>query len=471
MERFIGRKRELATLERLYETDGFQMLVMYGRRRVGKSTLLQHFAAGKRCVYYMAIRSGAQRNLELLGECVIEALAPDLHGARFGSYEELFVFLAKQCVEKRLLFVIDELPYLVEQEPALLSILQKAIDLSWSSGRMMLVLCGSSVSFMENAVLSEKSPLYGRRSMQMCVQPFSYREAAAFVPSYTHEEQAICYGITGGIAKYLALFDDRRPLVENLMDVFFDPSGYLYEEPSNLLTQEFRNIATYSAVIEAVASGRTKLSEIADLTHLDASTVAHAAGNLIATGIVKKSFAITEERNKKKIRYTLADHMFRFWYRFLPKGMAAVEAGHGAGYFDYAVRPLLSDYMGAVFEDMCRAYTLGQGLSGALGGMYTRVGAWWGTNPARREETDIDVVALDDVLHTALLGECKYRNEPLDTSVLDRLQTRDGLIDAHYRTAGWLLFSKSGFTEGVRAKAKEQHIVAVTLDEMYAAGE
>lgn len=469
MEQFIGREKELAALERLYEKDGFQMLVMYGRRRVGKSTLLQHFADGKRCVYYMAIRSGAQRNLELLGACVLEALAPELAGARFASYEELFAFLGRRCAEERVVFVIDELPYLVEQEPSLLSVLQKTIDLSWSSGRMMLVLCGSSVSFMENEVLGEKSPLFGRRSMQMRVQPFSYREAAAFVPSYSREEQALCYGVTGGIAKYLALLDDRRPLADNLVELFFDPSGYLYEEPANLLTQEFRNIATYSAVIEAVASGRTKLSEIADLTHLDASTVAHAARNLIATGIVKKTYAITEERNKKKVRYALADHMFRFWYRFLPKGMAAVEAGHGAAYFEYAVRPLLSDYMGAVFEDMCRAFTLELGLAGAFPGLFTRVGAWWGTHPAAHEETDIDVVALDEMQHTALLGECKYKNERIDRNVLDRLRMRDGLIDHRYHTAGWLLFSKSGFTEGVLAQAESEQVRAVTLADLYAA--
>ena len=164
-----------------------------------------------------------------------------------------------------------------------------------------------------------------------------------------------------------------------------------------------------------------------------------------------------------------SDHMFRFWYRFLPKGMAAVEAGHGAAYFEYAVRPLLSDYMGAVFEDMCRAFTLELGLAGAFPGLFTRVGAWWGTHPAAHEETDIDVVALDEMQHTALLGECKYKNERIDRNVLDRLRMRDGLIDHRYHTAGWLLFSKSGFTEGVLAQAESEQVRAVTLADLYAA--
>lgn len=157
---------------------------------------------------------------------------------------------------------------------------------------MYLILCGSSISFMEEEVLSEKSPLFGRRTAQLQVKPFSYREAADFVPSYTPAEKAVCYGITGGVAKYLSLLRDTKSLDENIVSLFFAKTGYMYEEPSNLLTQEFRNITTYNAIIEAIASGRTKQNAIADLTHLEPSTTSHAIQNLIKTGILKKNMLL-----------------------------------------------------------------------------------------------------------------------------------------------------------------------------------
>ena len=467
MQKFIGREQELAALEKRNTMEGFQMLVMYGRRRVGKSTLLQKFVAGKKAVFYTAIRSGAQRNLELLSQRVIEALLPGMSGVTFSSYEDLFSSLGKVSSEEHIIFVIDELPYLVEQEPAILSILQKAIDTEWQSGQMFLILCGSSISFMENEVLSEKSPLFGRRTAQMHLQPFSYLDAAKFVPSYTPEEKAICYGVTGGVAKYLSLLDERKSLDENLIDLFFSSDGYLYEETGNLLIQEFRNLSTYSAIIEAVASGRTKLSEIADLTHLDATTVAHASKNLFETGILRKEYAITDERNKRKVRYELADHMFRFWYRFVPRGIDAIGMGRGDAYYARIVQPHLSDYMGEVFEDMCRAYTLRVGLDGELPCLVTRVGRWWGTNPRKREETDIDVVGIDDVQKTAMIGECKFKNEPVDKHVFEQLQERNGLIDHRYRIVGYLLFSKSGFSDWVMEHQEDEAINTITLKEMY----
>lgn len=467
MEKFIGRRQELAALNQAYAKQGFQMAVLYGRRRVGKSTLIQRFIEDKKAIFYTAIRSSAQKNLELMGKRVLEVLAPTMTQLTFQSYEEIFSFLSQQCREQRIIFVIDELPYLAEQDTSFLSVLQKYIDTEWLPGQLYLILCGSSISFMEDEVLSEKSPLFGRRTMQLHLTPFSYREAGEFVPDYLPEEKAICYGVTGGIAKYLSLLDDKKSLDENLVELFFTKSGYMYEEPENLLTQEYRNVATYSSIIEAVASGRTKLATIADLTHLESSTVSHAAKNLIATGILQREQAITDERNKKKTRYILSDHMFRFWYRFLPNAIDAIALGHGQEYYEHIVKPLLSDYMGDVFEDMCREYTLEAGLSGKLLCFVTRVGKWWGTNPSKREETDIDVVGLDDVKRLAVLGECKFKNELLDKKVFEQLRERNGLIDHKYRVVQYLLFSKSGFSDWILEHQMSEAIQTITLEQMY----
>lgn len=467
MSNFIGRKRELEAMNALYNCPGFQMTVMYGRRRVGKSTLMQRFAEGKKTVYYTAIRSTSQRNLTLLGNRVIEALAPEMTGLSFQSYEQLFTFIGQRCQQERIIFIIDEFPYMVESDKSLLSVIQKHIDTEWLHGNMYLFLCGSSVSFMEDEVLSEKSPLFGRRTSQIALKPFDYLEAAQFTPHYSPADKAITYGVTGGIAKYLSLFDEHKSLNENLQTLFFSNFGYMYEEPINILTQEFKNISSYNAIIEAVASRRTRLNEIADLTKLEASTVSHAAANLIETGILKKEYAITDESNKKKVRYKLADHMFRFWYQFVAPHIDIIEMGHGNIHYEHVVKPRISHYMGEVFEDMCRFYTMKLGAIGKLPCLVTKTGKWWGTNPDKKEETDIDVVGLDIANKQAVLGECKFKNELLDKKVFEQLKERHGLIDHRYRVVKYLLFSKSGFSDWILEQQDKEDILAIDLERMY----
>lgn len=467
MGAFIGRKQELHALESLYNKEGFQMMVLYGRRRVGKSTLLQKFIEGKKTVFYTAVRSSSQRNLKLMGDYALEALAPDMKGTHFSSYEHFFHWIGEKAEPERIVFIIDEFPYLVEQDKSLLSILQKHIDLEWLAGRMFLILSGSSISFMEDEVLSGKSPLFGRRTSQLKLKAFDYMDAAKFVPNYSAEEKAIVYGVTGGIAKYLAMFDDTASLDDNLKQLFFMNTGYLYEEPNNLLTQEFKNVPLYNAIIEAVAAGRSKIATISDLTHMDPTKVSHAASNLVATGILRKDYAITDENNKRKVQYVLSDNMFRFWYQFVSDGVGMIDFGRGTIYYDNVVKKRLSSYMGGVFEDMCRHYTMHLGTSGRLKCLTTKVGRWWGNNPAKREETDIDVVGIDSISKQAVIGECKFKNELLDKAIFEQLKERRMLLDKKYTVVQYLLFSKTGFSEWLLQNAEKESIQLVSLQDMY----
>ncbi len=235
MKKFIGRKSELRSLEKLYNTVGFQMTVIYGRRRVGKSTLIKEFIKNHKSVYYVATKTGFKRNIETWGQTLINELTPELSGSTFDQIEKLLDYIGNQAKKERIIIVIDEFPYLAESDKSFLSILQNQIDHQWNNTELFLILCGSSISFMEDEVLSEKSPLFGRRTSQLKLEAFNYKEAAQFIPDYNNEEKAICYGITGGIAKYLSFLDDKKSLDENIIDLFFTKSGYLYEEPNNLL--------------------------------------------------------------------------------------------------------------------------------------------------------------------------------------------------------------------------------------------
>ena len=467
MKRFIGRKEELRSLDRLYQKSGFQMLVLYGRRRIGKTTLLNRFMEGKQGVFYTAVRTSARRNMEMFGKRLVESLAPESREMSFGNLEAEFSFLTRKSAQERIIVVIDEFPYWAEMDGCLTSVLQKYIDTEWMQGQMMLILSGSSLSFMENHVLGEKSPLFGRRTAQIRLGPFSYREAGEFVPAYGPEDKAVCYGVTGGIAKYLSLLDDCKSLDENLVDLFFSRDGYLFEEPSNLLAQEFRSVSSYGAIIEAVAGGAGKVNEIADHVHIDGSSVSHALSNLQSVGVVQKRFSITEETNKKKIRYTLGDGMFRFWYRYVPEGVDMIQAGLGEKYYRAAVLPYLSEYMGGIFEEMARSYTLTAGIEDQLGFVPLNVGQWWGTNPATRTTTDIDLVALNKYDRKAAIGECNYKNEILDKKILDELKERNQLLDHRYEIVRYLLFSKSGFSNWLEENAEKENTILISLDQMY----
>lgn len=465
--RFIGREMELKALEDAYEKDDFQMAVIYGRRRIGKTTLLRQFCQGKKSVFFTAIKSTPKRNIDLFGKCVLNALAPEMRLTSFQSFDALCSFLGEQSKNERVIVVIDELPYMVKKDDSITSMLQKYIDEEWQFGKMFFIVCGSSVSFMEDEVLSEKSPLFGRRTMQIKLSAFHYDQTAQFLPSWPAIDQAVAYGITGGIAKYLSLLDERKTLDENIISLFFSKTGYLYEEADNLLTQEFRDVDGYSRVIETIAAGSNQVQGIADKSGISAQNVLHLLKNLVETGIVERQQAITEEYNKKKVQYVLSDEMLRFWYRFIPDAIEAIEIGKGDIYYYRNVKPNLYSFMGNVFEKMCRQYTLKAGITGEFQCTITRVGTWWGTNPEKKTETDIDVVGLNPGNKQAIIGECKFRHEITDKKAYDSLVERHSLLHQNYRVVQYLLFSASGFSDWVIAESKQGTLRCISLEEMY----
>ena len=472
---FIGRERELEALERTYSKNGFGMTVVYGRRRVGKSTLIREFVEDKRAIYYTATKVGAERNLELFSEQVVGALDHGYGGVKFTSIESILDFITSRLTDDdKIVLVIDELPYWADKDDALLSILQKYIDTKWLDRSMMLILCGSALSFMRDRVLSEKSPLFGRRDNQIKLEAFNYRETAMFVPDYSTQDKAICYGVTGGVARYLALFDASMSLDDNIKRLFFNPDGYLYDETKNLLTQEFTDVTLINRIIEQVASGENALNNISAKVHEKDTTVLYSLERLIDVGLVEKKNCITEEKNKKKTMYVLKDNMFKFWYQFMPGAISVIELGHGAIYYDRVVKPSLHSYMGSVFEDMCRYYTLERGIMGELGPVITRVGTWWGveqvadvTGKEYRRSADIDVVGISSTDRTAVIGECKFQNEKTDKEVYDTLRRRSKLISGDHMVTTLLLFSLSGFTRWFDT-AELPGTILITLDDMYA---
>lgn len=441
---FVGRSKELKKLQKLYESDSFEFAVFYGRRRVGKTTLINEFIKDKKAVYYMSVEGTRKENLAGFSK----ALLSDCHGAtpQFPDFESLLGYIDQLAVTgERMIIAIDEFPYLAASYPAISSMLQSHIDLHWKNSRLFLILCGSSMSFMDEQVLGYKSPLYGRRTAQFKLHPFTFFEARKMLPGFSPEEQAVLYGVTGGIPEYLSRISQTRTMDENILELFFDESGRLFEEPVNLLKQELREPASYHSIISAIAGGASRINEIATKTGMETSGCSNQIASLTALGIIRRETPVTEGVSSRKTIYRLEDSMFLFWYRFVRPNMSGIIQNAGETIYEHVVKPNMSDYMGRVFEDMCQQYLYHPQIYATLPFLPGNIGRWWGTDPVKKRQEEIDLMAIQD--NQALLGECKWRNAPVNRDILEQLLDRGRLF--HHDKISYFLFSKTGFTEDV----------------------
>ena len=326
----------------------------------------------------------------------------------------------------------------------------------------MLILCGSSMSYMENNVLAYKAPLYGRRTAQMKILPFDFEETCKYFRRFSDEEKALIYGIVGGTPQYLLQMNDELSVVENIKNTFLNPASALFEEPENLLKQEVREPALYNAIIAAIATGSTRMSEISSKVGEDTNVCSTYVKNLVSLGIIKKETPYGEKASRKAI-YSIEDNLFRFWYRFVPANYSIIARG-AADLAYKRIEPFLSDYMGKVFEEICKQWLWKQLLAGNCPVEFSSLGRWWGNDPKEKRQAEIDILAEQDKT-TALFGECKWTNEKVDLGVLETIVKRSELFS--YKTKYFYLFSKSGFTKGCVDRAKEMgNVMLVGYGEM-----
>ena len=341
--------------------------------------------------------------------------------------------------------------------------LQHVIDHKWAESRMYLILCGSSVSFMESQVLGQESPLYGRRTGQFKIEPLDYKETAVFHPNLSAEDNSLIYGITGGVPHYINKLGVRDSVDEALLDNFFDRSSYLYEEPGNLLKQELREPAIYNAIIKAIAEGASRMNEIRMKVGEENSLVSKYLKTLIDLGIVRKETPITEKPGKKTI-YLLADNFFRFWYRFVPVNVSAIDSGRIAKIYPHAVKQYLPDYMGLIFEKMCRDYLLY--YSDRFSIELSEIGQWWGTDPQKKKQIQIDIVGTPVEGKDYVIGSCKYRNGKIGVDELDLIRDYASVFGKG-RNYHYYIFSKGGFTDGLLQAQERGEVQLITLEDLY----
>lgn len=440
---FIGRERELESLNRLYASDQFEFTVLYGRRRVGKTALINRFISDKRAIYFMGVESNAKQNLENFSKSIMEFGTDIPAETAFVSFQAALDYVFKLAKRERLILAIDEYPYVARSSKSLASTLQLLIDQHKDHSKLMLILCGSSMSYMEDQVLAYKAPLYGRRTSQMKLMPFDFVDTCRYFQNFSMEDKAMIYGMVGGTPQYLLQINERLSVEDNIKNTFLNPMSLLFEEPENLLKQEVREAALYNAIITAIAAGASRMAEISAKVGEDTSVCATYLKNLTELGLVQKETPYGEKASRRSI-YAIDDPMFRFWYRFVPENRSLI--GRGAVDFAYRrIEPHLSDYMGKVFEEICKQYLWKLLLRGESPVEFTQLGRWWGTDPSARSQAEIDMMGEQDP-NTALFGECKWTNEKVDVGVLETLIRRSRIF--HYRETHFFLFAKNGFTRG-----------------------
>jgi len=462
---FVGREKELSTLEKLYSEKCFQMVVMYGRRRIGKTTLISEFIAGKPAIFFTAQEVNDSHNLGQFSKRVYSFFdIPESTGA-FADWNAAFDFLAKKAKEQHFILAFDEFPYAAAANRSLKSILQIAIDHSFKNTGLFLILCGSHVAFMENEVLGYKSPLFGRRTAQMRLEGFDYYNAGKILSNFSNPDKLKLYACVGGTPHYLAQIKASETFEENIERLFFDISGYLYNEPMMLLQQELREPAMYNSIIGAIAGGASRLNEIATKIGEDSPKVNKYLQTLINLQIVKKLYPFGENpQNSRKGIYQIADSCYDFWYNFVFPNKPDIESGSGDIIADSILSgERVSSYIGKpAFETICLQYLKRANRSRKLPFVAASFGSWWGNDPKEKTQTDFDVITANRNDKQIILGECKWKNDVNFAAETKKLKSKDHLLP-EYKERYYYIFSKSTPNNEYAADG----VTIVTTDVLY----
>jgi uncharacterized protein len=339
---FLGRERELATLQQLHDSGRPELFVLYGRRRVGKTELLQQFCQGRRAVYFLAAQVRERDNLRAFRDALRDALGDELVGnVEFRDWGAALGYASERAAGERLVVVLDEFPYLCEANAGLPSQLQQFWDTRGKKSSLLLVLCGSQVSFMEEEVLAERSPLFGRRTAQRRLEPLRPPDAARFFAKWKAEERLLAWAVLGGMPAYLRRFEPRESFEQNLLREALSPEGYLFDEPQFLLRAEFSSPTTYNSVLAAVAQGAQRVGDIALSVGVDATTANKYLHTLRELRIVARDIPLTDPDPLRSRRgtYRIEDRYLAFHFRHVQPNVSLIEAGRGARVLETSVQP------------------------------------------------------------------------------------------------------------------------------------
>lgn len=454
--KFVDRLDEMSTLENEYRRHSASFVVVYGRRRVGKTELIRHFIKEKPSLYFLASEESESLNRESFKRQAADYLNDDLlREAAIERWELIFERLVASSDSKRLVIVIDEFQYIGKNNPAFLSVFQGIWDNLLSKNNVMVILCGSLVSMMMSQTLNYDSPLYGRRTAQIRLRPIKFEYYNEFFDSqYSEEELVKRYSLTGGVPKYIEMFQNSSDLNRAIQESLLNVSSYLYDEPNFLLQKEVSEIGSYFSILRTIAEGNHKVSSIAALVQQKQTNLPRYLKVLVDLDLLEREVPVTENNpdKSKKGQYQIRDNYLRFWFKFIYPNRSYLEMSHSDVVMNRLSKNFIDGHVSYVFEQICQEKLWNLSANGKLPGILERIGRWWDNSH------EIDVVGLSESDNLLVAGECKFWNGPVGTNILSQLEHKTTFIDWHKdsRKNIYIIFSINGFTDELKAVAKDR---------------
>lgn len=472
MAKFIDRESELQELNRLLDTTAqgkSEFVIIYGRRRVGKTTLLLHWAeqSTRSYLYWVARRDTAAATRHSLARAIWRWVYPEadaLEPPRFDSWEALFEQLGRFIPDSPVTIIFDEFSYAAESDKSLPSHLQASWDHFLKAKPLTLILAGSHIGMMVD-MLGYHAPLYGRFSGQLPIGPLPYAALTEFFPHYPADERVATYAILGGVAGYWERFNPNESLVQNIRQHLFRAMGMFRSEPLVLIGDLVRETRNYEAILRAIATGNRTPSEIAKTTEISGPNLSPYLKRLIELGFVERRLPVTipipQRRKTTRSRYHLRDPYLRFYFRFMEPNLELIEQGRTELLWQ-RIQEQLRAFIGVTtWEELSREWVLRQADLGRLPFAVELVGSHWSP------EVQIDVVAINWRDKAILLGECKWGLQPIDSKVIrDLVAKTDHAVPGQGWQVSYAYFARAGFTQDARAEAQSVNALLIDLNQL-----
>lgn len=449
---FIDRADELQTLEREYTRSKASFVVVYGRRRIGKTALLNEFLCrhGECCLYFLATQESEEQNKRAFCAQTAELIGNELLKAADVDWITPFRLIADHPSRARKIIVIDEFQYIGKSNPAFPSVMQKIWDTVLSCADVMLILCGSLVTLMQQQTLNYSSPLYGRRSAQIKLKQIRYNYYSDFYRGMSQKDLIPFYAVTGGVPKYIETFRGCTGIEDGIENFVLNPQSYLYEEPYFLLQNEVAEIGSYFSLIRAIAMGNSRLSEISSYLGIKQTNIPKYLKTLTDLDLIAREVPVTENNPEKSKNglYRITDNFIAFWFKFVYPYRSFLERGERAYVMRQIKKMFIQNYVSFIYEDLCREAMWN--LPAQYDFSFDRVGRYWGSVCG-----EVDILGMDTLAKSFIIGECKYTQSEKGLPVLHTLEEKARALEAHtgYRCTGRIIFSTSGFSKGLEDEA------------------
>lgn len=451
--KFINRKREMSTLEKEYNREN-SFVVLYGRRRTGKTTLIKEFIKDKNSFYFFADKQNESLQINRFKNQLAEYFKDEfLKKIEINDWDTIFDYFISKIGDEKFVLVIDEFQYLCLMNKGFSSIFQRIYDEKIADKNIMVILCGSLISMMYSEVLSYDSPLYGRRTAQIKLQPISFEYYKEFFDNKSKRELIEFYSITGGIPKYILEFDRNKSPLWNIENNIFNKDNFLYSEPKFLLQEEINDLSRYFSILNSIALGNTKLSSICSHLGLNSSSMTSYITKLIDLDILEKEVPVTENiENGKKGLYKIKDNYLKFWFSYVYPYQSYLEIEN----LSYPLEKIKNEFnlwVSKIYEDLARETILN---NSEIPFPIKKLGRWWNNNE------EIDIVGLGD--NEIIFGECKWSNKKVGLSVLLSLKEKSKSVkwNNSSRKEYFILFSKEGFSDDLISLSKKDKTIILS---------